>query len=161
MQEAHAQDYASRPQVDEAWTAQDMSSFAEMVPMDIEMLPNQVISPSVSSGYCIEDGIFEPGSAYQNLFQSLRSHIFRTAQTENEFAERNRISGGGQIQIPASATITFGDSAVADGSRSHESATDARPFELPPAQEYLLWKAWTEEVSIWVCNTITSFAEHD
>ncbi|TLD05663.1 C6 transcription factor [Venturia nashicola] len=152
VQETHAQNYVSRPQADEAWNTQDMSSLAGMVHMDMEMLPNHVISPSVSSGYCIEDGIFEPGSAYQNLFQSLRSHIFRTAQTDQELTESHRISGSGQNHNPASTAIAFGGltRTIADGSPSHNNATGAHSFELPPAQEYLLWKAWTEEVSIWM-----------
>lgn len=139
------QAYGSPSPPGETWTAQDMNALADTVPMDIGVLPDQIISPSVSSGYYIEDGIFEPGSAYQNLFQSLRSHIFRTAQYENDAPTQGSTAAPG-----TSNASEIRSTEVRAGVTCRDDTASARTFELPPAQEYLLWKAWTEEVCIWV-----------
>lgn len=144
--------YALPSQTDETWTAQDISSYGDVTSMDMAMLPDHVLSPSISSSYNLEDGIFEPGSAYQNLFQSLRSHVFRTAQIENNLSENSHASVHGRNPLTAGRSDAFvARSTETTGSTARNGSTlNAQEFELPPAQEYLLWKAWTEEVSIWV-----------
>lgn len=144
--------YASPSQAGEPWTAQNISSLGEVAPVNIGMLPDHVLSPSVSSSYNLEDGIFEPGSAYQNLFQSLRSHVFRTAQIENDAPEATYVSSSRWNPIAASHNDTLDNrpNGIAGHATRSSDAADVPTFELPPAQEYLLWKAWTEEVSIWV-----------
>lgn len=143
---------ASPSQIDETWTAQDMSSLGGMAPMDIGMMPEHVVSPSVSSSYNLEDGIFEPGSAYQNLFQSLRSHVFRTAQFESEAPHRGLALSSSWNPSVTSDGNTPGVQTTDTAGRTVNSSNSAESetFELPPTQEYLLWKAWTEEVSIWL-----------
>ena len=128
------------------WANTEINSLTGDVPVHFGSLPTHVLSPSVSSGYHAEDGIFEPGSAYQNLFQSLRSQVFRTAQFEIEtphegIPSRNLNSSGHDraYSFPA-----------AGDTYAHKHDTATQTFELQPAQEYILWKAWTEEVSIWV-----------
>lgn len=154
VQETPLQNYASPPGADDGWANQDVSSLTDIAPTSIGMLPNHVLSPSVSSGYYIEDGIFEPGSTYQNLFQSLRSHIFRTAEFENGTTAGGNASGGEPSRFIASPSNTFGIQAVevTRDSSSRDNIAEPQGFQLPPAQEYLLWKAWTEEISIWVCD---------
>ena len=144
-------------QIGETWAAPNVTSFGEM---NMEMLPDHVLSPSISSSHNLEDGIFEPGSAYQNLFQSLRSHVFRTAQTENDPSAKPQAPAYGLGFIPASHSGTSGDrsTAITQGTARNGNAKNVREFELPPAQEYLLWKAWTEEVSVWVCEAFRSLA---
>jgi hypothetical protein len=135
---------------DENWATHETFSLADNASVNVRMPPNLAQSPSISSGYHVEDGIFEHGSAYQNLFQSLRSQVFRTAQFESETLDeglrlRSDISPGhGGTNIPPAA----------DGGGeiyAYKHVAGFRTFELPLTQEYLLWKAWTEEVSIWVC----------
>ena len=152
--------YALPSQTDETWTAQDMSSLGEIASIDMAMLPDHVLSPSISSSYNFEDGIFEPGSAYQNLFQSLRSHVLRTAQIESAAPENSHAPVSHRFPIAPSHSDAFGDRSTrtAGNSTRNGMTTKTQEFELPPAQEYLLWKAWTEEVSIWVCKAFLSFA---
>jgi len=152
-----AEAYASPSQADEPWTAQNISSLGEVAPVNIGMLPDHVLSPSVSSSYNLEDGIFEPGSAYQNLFQSLRSHVFRTAQIENDAPEASYVSSSRWNPNAASHSDTLDDrpNEIAGHATRNSDAVDIPTFELPPAQEYLLWKAWTEEVSIWVYDSFS------
>jgi hypothetical protein len=135
---------------DENWETHETFSLADDASVNVGRPPNLAQSPSVSSGYHVEDGIFEHGSAYQNLFQSLRSQVFRTAQFELEPLDaglrlRSGISPGygGTNNFPA----TDGGGEI----YAYKPAADFQTFELPLTQEYLLWKAWTEEVSIWVC----------
>ena len=152
--------YNLPPQADETWAAQNTTSFGGITSMDMAMLPDHVLSPSISSSYNLEDGIFEPGSAYQNLFQSLRSHVFRTAQIENDASAKLQAPARGLDFVAAKQSDTSGDrsTAITQGNARNGNATNVRAFELPPAQEYLLWKAWTEEVSVWVCEAFRSLA---
>jgi hypothetical protein len=152
--------YALPSQADETWTAQDMSSLGEITSLDMAMLPEHVLSPSISSSYNVEDGIFEPGSAYQNLFQSLRSHVFRTAQIESDASENIQAPLSRRNPIAPGHSDAFGDrlTGIAGSAGRNSNTSNAQVFELPPAQEYLLWKAWTEEVSIWVWKAFENFA---
>lgn len=124
------------------WTSNEMASLTDDASVNFGRLPTHVLSPSVSSGYHAEDGIFEPGSAYQNLFQSLRSQVFRTAQFELETPHESN-SSRNLDHSSYSGTHSF-------AAAVYEHNAAAQNFELGPIQEYLLWKAWTEEVSIWV-----------
>lgn len=146
--------FASPMQSGGTWSAQGMPSLANFPPMNAGSLSDNVLSPSVSSGYCAEDGIFEPGSAYQNLFQSLRSHVFRTAQFELNRQHGNMPSDQG-CNAPGPSVIDLYNIPTGDSSNSYADGDGegSRTFELQPAQEYLLWKAWTEEVSNWVCSS--------
>jgi len=148
--------YTSSPQADETWTVQEASLICDIAPLTVGVLPDHVLSPSASSSYNLEDGIFEPGSAYQNLFQSLRSHVFRTAQIENDTSERSHVPTSRWDASAARHSDTLHDqpTRISGGATRSSDAADARTFELPPAQEYLLWKAWTEEVSVWVCDAL-------
>jgi len=150
--------YASSSQINKAWNAQSVFSPGDNVPVNISTRPDHVISPSVSSSYNLEDGIFEPGSAYQNLFQSLRSHVFRTAQIENDAPEKIHTPAPRWNAIAAGHRDTLGDrqSGLAGAVVGSGNAAVVQEFELSPAQEYLLWKAWTEEVSIWVRGVFIS-----
>jgi hypothetical protein len=134
---------------DENWTINETSSINDHASVNFATLPNHILSPSVSSGYHVEDGIFEPGSAYQNLFQSLRSQVFRTAQSELVTLDESLRPRSGN---PSDTGRTRSFPLVEGGGSVYAYRHDAvlQTFELQPAQEYLLWKAWTEEVSIWV-----------
>jgi len=134
---------------DEDWTTHGTIPLANDASVNIGRLPNHALSPSISSGYHIEDGIFEHGSAYQNLFQSLRSQVFRTAQFESETLDENLRWRSGDLSGHDNAN-SFPAADGEGGIYTYKHAAEFQTFELPLTQEYLLWKAWTEEVSIWV-----------
>jgi hypothetical protein len=140
----------SQTRGDEDWTAHETFSLVGDASVNVGRPSNIAQSPSVSSGYHVEDGIFGHGSAYQNLFQSLRSQVFRTAQFESETLDEGlRVRSGNSSGFDGTNSFP-----AADGGgeiHAYKRATGFQAFELPLTQEYLLWKAWTEEVSIWVC----------
>jgi hypothetical protein len=143
--------FESPMQGGENWAPNETISPIDDASAHFERLTNHALSPSISPGYPVEDGIFERGSAYQNLFQSLRSQVFRTAQSELETLGDGLRPRSGNLLTHVDANI----SSAGEGGRdiySHNHAAVSPPFELLPTQEYLLWKAWTEEVSIWVCS---------
>lgn len=130
---------------EDSWPSQRLS-FPSVGSTNRAQPPNDGLSPSLSY-----DGIFEPGSTYSDLFQELRSHVFRTAYSEYE-----RPDGGLDVvaepSAPAIYPIETYDLAAYQLAEDSQSADDTRIFSLSPIQEYVLWKAWTEEVSTWVCN---------
>ena len=133
----------------ENWGTGETASVAVDSSVIVGRLPNQILSPSISSGYHVEDGIFEHGSAYRNLFQSLRSQVFRTAQFESKALDESlRL----RSESPPGRDSTNGIPAADGGGEiyAYKHAASFQTFELQLTQEYLLWKAWTEEVSIWV-----------
>lgn len=102
------------------------------------------VSPNILS----DDGIFISGSAYQELHNTLRDHMFSTARSQDSSrvaspAERADVGGSSQ---DCNNTPAFGPSF------SHAiqaDLTDAEPF-LEPPHEYLLWKNWTGEIADWL-----------
>jgi hypothetical protein len=106
---------------------------------------------SLSSG----DGVFEPGSTYQTLYRTLRSHVFRTARSAQQSAANSPHIPTGHdetgditrhdIAGAADKLSTLGPDAVPD-----DGGPVTPDLELEPIQDYLLWKAWTDEVSGWV-----------
>jgi hypothetical protein len=131
------------------WATNETTSLTDDASAHFESLTNHPLSPSISPGYYAEDGIFEHGSAYQNLFQSLRSQVFRTAQSELEILDEglrleSRNPSGHDGFNSFSAAERGGDL------YAYRHAGVSKTFELQPTQEYFLSRAWTEEVSIWV-----------
>jgi hypothetical protein len=100
------------------------------------------------------DGIFLPGSAYQELHSTLRNHLISTARSN--VATR---SGTPENQQP---DVTFLERYAArlntDGpdlrtESNPESLRSSKPPEISPGREYVLWKTWIDEVAPWVCFT--------
>lgn len=150
-QEHGTHDFASPLKHSQTFARQQRSPLSSNHATGINHISNQVVSPSVSY-----DGIFEPGSTYADLFHELRSHVFRTA------AHPEPVSfDGNATEAPdaaASACYPMEDhnmmtSDVVGECQGVGQDDGTQNFDLPPAQEYILWKAWTEEVSTWVCQT--------
>lgn len=146
--EHRTQNFVSPAHHAQSWRHQ-RSPLSNNPVMGVNQMSHQVVSPSVSY-----DGIFEPGSTYADLFHELRSHVFRTAA----HPEPSSFDGNNSVMPNAGASASYSMSEYGvttsditpqrHGEGQDESTTS---FDLPPAQEYVLWKAWTEEVSSWVC----------
>jgi hypothetical protein len=110
--------------------------------------------PSLGSNLFGErDGIFLPGSAYQELHSTLRNHLISTARSNVPTR-----SGTPENQQP---DVTFFERYAArlntDGSdlrteSDPESLRSSKPPEISPSREYVLWKTWIDEVAPWVCS---------
>lgn len=145
----------SPSQYSESWSAHEMRSFVENPHLDLSQLPEHMLSPSISSGYQNEDGVFEPGSRYRDLFKELRNQVIKTAHFDSA-PENERTSMVREREASATypvETYSFQHSGVPDSHGMNGESSTLPSFKLQPAQEFLLWKAWTEEVSGWVSQT--------
>ncbi len=108
-------------------------------------VPAPGLQTAIESPFGI-DGIFIPGSTYQELHTTLRNHIIESAKSDGRF--RYEIS---DINRELEA---------AKNDQGRETLNDERflPTGSPPsitltrAQEYLLWKNYVEELGPWVCS---------
>ena len=96
-----------------------------------------------------DDGIFLPGSMYQEFHKALRNSMFHTARsvpaTRHQSPERPLEGAPGSWsnlppQSPQIAPVSLLPDS--DGPRT--------PPELTQEQEYVLWKNWIEEISAWL-----------
>ncbi|KAH9214929.1 fungal-specific transcription factor domain-containing protein [Leptodontidium sp. 2 PMI_412] len=92
-----------------------------------------------------QDGIFLPGSVFQEFHSTLRDHLIYTARSncptrvctpelqppEHIFTERLVSRGEGEDIEP-------------------ESTGHSRPPEITPQREYILWKTWIDELAPWL-----------
>ena len=94
------------------------------------------------------DGIFLPGSAYQELHSTLRDHLIYTARS-------NAPTRYGTPELPQPdmsffergppKTLSDGDN---DRTQSDpESRRSSRPPDISPQRAYVLWKTWLDEVA--------------
>lgn len=109
--------------------------------------------PSLGSNLIGErDGIFLPGSAYQELHSTLRNHLISTARSN--VATR---SGTPDNQQPDVTFLErYAERLNTDGSELRiesdpESLRSSKQPEISPSREYVLWKTWIDEVAPWVC----------
>ncbi|KAF7929179.1 uncharacterized protein EAE98_005098 [Botrytis deweyae] len=92
-----------------------------------------------------QDGIFLPGSEFQESHSTLRDHLIYTARSNCP----TRV-GTPDLQAPdfSFAERSFSGNKGAD--LSSESAGHSRPPEITPQREYLLWKTWIDELAPWL-----------
>ena len=99
------------------------------------------------------DGIFLPGSAYQELHSTLRDHLIYTARfngpTRNgtpEPLQRDRsLFNRGLAKMGSDGSVEMIES-------DPESARSSKPPEITAQREYILWKTWIDEVAPWVSH---------
>jgi len=114
-------------------------------------LPAPGKSPSVASSGFLEDGIFEPGSTYQSLHQTLRSHVFRAAYSTPAPQHPDYHVYDDLLTLePDSDTSQLATPLLTHQATRSINSSSSPGFELDAALEFKLWKAWTEEVSNWV-----------
>ncbi|PVH87895.1 hypothetical protein DL98DRAFT_447238 [Cadophora sp. DSE1049] len=92
-----------------------------------------------------QDGIFLPGSVFQEFHSTLRDHLIYTARSNCP----TRV-GTPELQIPEH-TVT--ERLVSRGERTEiepESNGSSRPLEITPQREYVLWKTWINELAPWL-----------
>lgn len=92
-----------------------------------------------------QDGIFLPGSEFQEFHSTLRDHLIYTARSNCP----TRV-GTPDLQAPdfSFAERSFSGNKGAD--LDSESAGYSRPPEITPQREYILWKTWIDELAPWV-----------
>lgn len=97
-----------------------------------------------------DDGIFLPGSTYQDLHKTLRNHVFHTARSKPPSCQgsperisltQEHVSG---IELPSESVGPEQADLVVHSEGSHTLP------ELAAQEEYILWKNWIEEISAWV-----------
>ncbi|CAK4033240.1 C6 transcription factor [Lecanosticta acicola] len=99
--------------------------------------PEPFLSPQ-NSDSAFEDGIFLPGSQYQELHATLRSRLIDTARS----TAPSRI---GSPEIPdVRPSLHRSDSAESDDEESRRLA------QLSAEQEYALWQNYIDEVAPWM-----------
>ena len=94
-----------------------------------------------------DDGMFIPGSTYQELHTTLRHHVFNIARSQEPSRQPSpsreldgvRVVDGAQLGPVQAAQI-------------HSSQDDLIEAEalLDADQEYLLWKNWVTEIADWL-----------
>ena len=92
-----------------------------------------------------QDGIFLPGSVFQEFHSTLRDHLIYTAQSNCPTR-----AGTPEFQVPDQS---FPKRLVSRGEGTDlepESNASSRPLEITPQREYVLWKAWINELAPWV-----------
>lgn len=95
-----------------------------------------------------DDGIFLPGSAYQELHKTFRSHVFNAACSKPTSRRGT--------PDPSADEINAGNSGAAESAmsttdlRMEQSEGTSTPPELTPRQERKLWSNWITEISSWV-----------
>jgi hypothetical protein len=98
-----------------------------------------------------QDGIFLPGSAYQELHSTLRDHLIYTARsnapTRQGTPEPQQPDMGFFDRGPAKVTT---DGAIDRTESDPESSRSSKPPEITPHREYMLWKTWIDEVAPWL-----------
>ncbi|PSK50304.1 Transcriptional activator protein UGA3 [Elsinoe australis] len=95
-----------------------------------------------------DDGIFLPGSAYQELHKTFRSHVFNAAcskptsrrGTPDPSADETNAGDPGAAESAMSTTDL----------RMEQSEGTNTPPELTPRQERKLWSNWITEISSWL-----------
>jgi hypothetical protein len=97
------------------------------------------------------DGIFLPGSAYQELHSTLRDHLIYTARSNAPTRY-----GTPELQQPDMGFFEReppkvpSDSVVCGAVSDPESSRSSKPPEISPQREYVLWKTWIDEVAPWL-----------
>jgi len=103
-----------------------------------------------SSMFGERDGIFLPGSAYQELHSTLRNHLISTARSNAP----TRLGTPEQDHVPVPlGRSDFRLNVDAPDSRIEsdpESVQSSKAPEISPHREYVLWKTWIDEVAPWV-----------
>ena len=98
-----------------------------------------------------QDGIFLPGSAYQELHSTLRDHLIYTARSNAPTRP-----GTPELQQPDMRFFEKGQEKTASDHNDDrrepnpESNRSSKPPEISPQREYVLWKTWIDEVAPWV-----------
>lgn len=111
-----------------------ISSHSEALPNPMLDAPDLFLSPQYSDP-AFEDGIFLPGSQYQELHATLRSRMKDTARST----------------VPSRIGSPLLQSDVAEAETApHDSSDDEdsrRLAQLPPEQEFILWQNYIDEVA--------------
>jgi hypothetical protein len=120
---------------------------------EVEQIQLDPLFDPVISNVAFDDGIFLPGSTYQELHTTLRNHIFNTARSIAPTRHGSPVNGvdyGSQAaQIHQQGFVTAATNLI---ERNQLNNISPRVPELTQHEEYELWKNWIDEVAPWVCT---------
>jgi len=106
------------------------------------------LSPNMSDS-TFEDGIFLPGSQYQELHAELRSRLIDTARSTAPSRAASRMqSRRGSEEITAEALQLLAAGPAIEFADIDEESR--RLAQLSPAQEFILWQNYIKEVAPWL-----------
>jgi hypothetical protein len=110
----------------------------------------ELFDPGINN-VTFDDGIFLPGSTYQELHTTLRNHIFNTARSIAPTRHGSPVSGVEyELTIQQNQQQGFVSAATELIERNQMNNISPRAPELTQHEEYELWKNWTDEVAQWV-----------
>jgi len=105
------------------------------------------VNPVLSSPDVLtDDGIFVPGSTYQELHKTLRSEIFQIAQSQ----PNTRRPSHHDLDQPDSGSMPPAHLAATEVEQEKVPSGASTPPELTTAQEVMLWNNWLNEIASWV-----------
>lgn len=132
-----------------------MTPGVEQLPTSHPVIDHIHLDPIFDAGIndvTFDDGIFLPGSTYQELHTTLRNHIFNTARSIAPTRHGSPVNGVEFGTIPEQgAQQGFVTAATNLIERNQQNNITPRAPELSQHEEYELWKNWTDEVAPWVC----------
>jgi hypothetical protein len=112
--------------------------------------PGAYLGFELSPGMLTDDGIFLPGSTYQELHTTLRHHVFETAMSQ----EPSRQTSLSPSQTDGENTLEPLQQESSDRSTIVTGPNQTEPVdhqvELDEHLEYLLWKNWLTEIADWL-----------
>lgn len=102
----------------------------------------------------VDDGIFLPGSTYQELHKTLRNHAFLAARLKPPSRHRSpeRVSLANQQDGGSKLSSEIAEPEQSDPEVHSEGSP--MPPESTQQQEYTLWKNSIDEISAWVGNKL-------
>lgn len=109
------------------------------VPRELDKEPSQL-----EHDFNMDDGIFVPGSVYQEFHSALRDHLIYTARS-------NAPTRYGTPEVPELG-LGIGSTSRLDDLESDSDINQLSKIpEVTPQREYVLWKCWIDELAPWVC----------
>ncbi|KAH7382922.1 fungal-specific transcription factor domain-containing protein [Cadophora sp. MPI-SDFR-AT-0126] len=116
-------------------------------PGDRDVLPDVGQAEMLDHGIFADqqDGIFLPGSVFQEFHSTLRDHLIYTARSNCP----TRV-GTPELQVPDQPVNERLASRGEGTEIDPESNASSRALEITPQREYVLWKAWINELAPWL-----------
>ncbi|KAK6369477.1 hypothetical protein LTS17_009383 [Exophiala oligosperma] len=111
----------------------------------VEFSPAFELSPEL----LLDDGIFIPGSTYQELHSTLRHNMLSTARSKEASRQPSQERDAHGVQ-PVGHATTHTDSQARGQSQPNQSDPSEVEVVLSAEQEYRLWKNWVDEIAHWL-----------
>jgi hypothetical protein len=106
-------------------------------------IPGEIDNESALLGdeFKNRDGIFLPGSVYQEFHSTLRDHLIYTAKS----------NAPSRHETPELPDLSSRSDELGNGGESDpDFFAPGKTAEITPQREFILWKAWIDEIAPWV-----------